>query len=55
VRRAACDLCATKTALAPPKQGGGAVVNTSPGAGVKGFKGQAAYAAAKYGVIGHMS
>ena len=34
------------------KQGGGAIVNTSSGAGVKGFKGQAAYAAAKHGIIG---
>jgi len=34
------------------KQGGGTIVNTSSGAGVKGFKGQAAYAAAKHGVIG---
>jgi NAD(P)-dependent dehydrogenase (short-subunit alcohol dehydrogenase family) len=34
------------------KQGGGAIVNTSSGAGVKGFAGQAAYCAAKYGVIG---
>jgi NAD(P)-dependent dehydrogenase (short-subunit alcohol dehydrogenase family) len=34
------------------KQGRGAIVNTSSGAGVKGFKGQAAYAAAKHGVIG---
>jgi NAD(P)-dependent dehydrogenase (short-subunit alcohol dehydrogenase family) len=33
-------------------RGGGAIVNTSSGAGVKGFKGQAAYAAAKHGVIG---
>jgi NAD(P)-dependent dehydrogenase (short-subunit alcohol dehydrogenase family) len=33
-------------------QGGGAIVNASSGAGVKGFKGQAAYAAAKHGVIG---
>ncbi|WP_437653442.1 SDR family oxidoreductase [Sorangium sp. So ce1182] len=32
--------------------GGGAIVNTSSGAGVKGFKGQAAYAAAKHGVVG---
>src|SRR4051812_14104599 len=31
---------------------GGAIVNVSSGAGVKGFKGQAAYAAAKHGVIG---
>ena len=34
------------------KHGDGAIVNTSSGAGVKGFKGQAAYAAAKHGVIG---
>jgi NAD(P)-dependent dehydrogenase (short-subunit alcohol dehydrogenase family) len=34
------------------EQGGGAIVNTSSGAGVKGFAGQAAYAAAKHGVIG---
>ena len=34
------------------RQGGGAIVNASSGAGVKGFKGQAAYAAAKHGVIG---
>jgi NAD(P)-dependent dehydrogenase (short-subunit alcohol dehydrogenase family) len=34
------------------KQGGGAIVNTSSGAGVKGFQGQAAYAAAKHGVVG---
>jgi NAD(P)-dependent dehydrogenase (short-subunit alcohol dehydrogenase family) len=34
------------------KFGGGAIVNTSSGAGVKGFAGQAAYAAAKHGVIG---
>lgn len=32
--------------------GGGAIVNTSSGAGVKGFRDQAAYAAAKHGVIG---
>jgi NAD(P)-dependent dehydrogenase (short-subunit alcohol dehydrogenase family) len=34
------------------RQGGGAIVNASSGAGVKGFKGQAAYAAAKHGVVG---
>lgn len=34
------------------QQGGGAIVNTSSGAGVKGFKGQAAYAATKWGIIG---
>jgi len=32
--------------------GGGAIVNTSSGAGVAGFAGQAAYSAAKHGVIG---
>jgi len=32
--------------------GGGAIVNTSSGAGIKGFKGQAAYAATKHGLIG---
>jgi NAD(P)-dependent dehydrogenase (short-subunit alcohol dehydrogenase family) len=32
--------------------GGGTIVNTSSGAGVKGFKGQAAYAATKHGLIG---
>ena len=32
--------------------GGGAIVNTSSGAGVIGIEGQAAYAAAKHGVIG---
>ena len=31
---------------------GGAIVNTSSGAGVKGFAGQAAYAATKHGVVG---
>src|SRR5216110_473415 len=34
------------------KQGGGAIVNTASGAGVKSFAGQAAYAAAKHGVVG---
>ncbi|MEA2934161.1 MAG: hypothetical protein QOD74_807 [Variibacter sp.] len=34
------------------KQGGGAIVNTSSGAGVKGIAGQAAYCAAKWGLIG---
>ena len=32
--------------------GGGAIVNTSSGAGVKGFAGGGAYGAAKHGVIG---
>ena len=31
---------------------GGAIVNTSSGAGIKGFAGQAAYAATKHGLIG---
>lgn len=34
------------------KQGGGSIVNTSSGAGVKGIAGQSAYCAAKFGVIG---
>ena len=34
------------------REHGGAIVNTSSGAGVKGFKGQAAYAATKHGLIG---
>ncbi|WP_324678086.1 SDR family oxidoreductase [Hymenobacter sp. GOD-10R] len=34
------------------KQGGGAIVNTSSGAGVKGIPGQGAYSAAKFGIIG---
>jgi NAD(P)-dependent dehydrogenase (short-subunit alcohol dehydrogenase family) len=33
-------------------QGGGAIVNTSSGAGVRGFKGGAAYVAAKHAVVG---
>ncbi|UPJ44111.1 SDR family oxidoreductase [Bradyrhizobium sp. 40] len=34
------------------KQGGGAIVNISSGAGVKGIQGQAGYCAAKFGVVG---
>jgi NAD(P)-dependent dehydrogenase (short-subunit alcohol dehydrogenase family) len=34
------------------KQGSGVIVNTSSGAGIKGIAGQAAYCAAKHGVIG---
>jgi NAD(P)-dependent dehydrogenase (short-subunit alcohol dehydrogenase family) len=34
------------------KQGGGAIVNCSSGAGVRGFKNQPAYVAAKHGVVG---
>lgn len=32
--------------------GGGAIVNTSSGAGVKGFRGGGAYGASKFGIIG---
>ena len=32
--------------------GGGAIVNTSSGAGIKGFKDEPAYVAAKHGVVG---
>jgi NAD(P)-dependent dehydrogenase (short-subunit alcohol dehydrogenase family) len=34
------------------KHGGGSIVNTSSGAGVIGVKGQAAYAATKFGIVG---
>jgi NAD(P)-dependent dehydrogenase (short-subunit alcohol dehydrogenase family) len=34
------------------RHGGGAIVNTSSGAGVTAVKGQAAYTAAKFGVVG---
>ncbi len=34
------------------ERGGGVIVNTSSGAGVKGFAGQGAYCAAKHGVVG---
>lgn len=34
------------------KNGGGAIVNTSSAAGVKGFKGIASYVAAKHGIVG---
>jgi NAD(P)-dependent dehydrogenase (short-subunit alcohol dehydrogenase family) len=34
------------------QEGGGAIVNTSSGAGIRGFGGGAAYTAAKHGVIG---
>src|SRR2546428_3009568 len=45
-------LCMKHEILLMLKFGGGAIVNTSSGAGVKGFAGQAAYAAAKHGVVG---
>ena len=34
------------------QHGGGTIVNTSSGAGVKGFAGGAAYGASKFGIIG---
>jgi NAD(P)-dependent dehydrogenase (short-subunit alcohol dehydrogenase family) len=34
------------------QRGGGAIVNTSSGAGIRGFAGGAAYGAAKFGIIG---
>ena len=34
------------------RHGGGAIVNTSSGAGIRGFAGGAAYGASKFGVIG---
>jgi len=34
------------------RRGGGAIVNTSSGAGVKGFAGGAAYGASKFGIVG---
>jgi NAD(P)-dependent dehydrogenase (short-subunit alcohol dehydrogenase family) len=34
------------------EQGGGAIINTSSGAGIRGFKGGGAYVAAKHGVVG---
>lgn len=34
------------------QSGGGAIVNTASGAGIKGFKGGSAYVAAKHGVVG---
>ena len=45
-------LCLKQEIALMLRQGGGAIVNTSSGAGVKGFAGQAAYVAAKHGVIG---
>ncbi|MEU9396996.1 SDR family oxidoreductase [Streptomyces sp. NPDC048324] len=45
-------LCMKHQILLMQQQQSGAIVNASSGAGVKGFKGQAAYTAAKHGVIG---
>lgn len=45
-------LCMTREIPLMLEQGGGVIVNTSSGAGVKGFAGQAAYCAAKFGLIG---
>jgi NAD(P)-dependent dehydrogenase (short-subunit alcohol dehydrogenase family) len=47
-----CFLCLKHQIPLMLDQGGGAIVNTSSGGGVKGFAGQAAYTAAKHGVIG---
>jgi NAD(P)-dependent dehydrogenase (short-subunit alcohol dehydrogenase family) len=43
---------AVNACRSPPRTSGGAIVNTSSGAGVIGVRGQAAYAAAKHGVVG---
>jgi NAD(P)-dependent dehydrogenase (short-subunit alcohol dehydrogenase family) len=45
-------LCMKHQVRAMLAHGGGAIVNTSSGAGLKGFRDQAAYAAAKHAVIG---
>lgn len=45
-------LCMKHQLPAMLRQGAGAIVNTSSGAGVKGIAGQGAYAASKFGVIG---
>ena len=45
-------LCMKHELRAMLRSGGGAIVNTSSGAGLKGFKDQAGYAAAKHAVIG---
>jgi NAD(P)-dependent dehydrogenase (short-subunit alcohol dehydrogenase family) len=45
-------LCMTHEIPLMLEQGAGAIVNTSSGAGVKGFPGGAAYVAAKNGVVG---
>ena len=45
-------LCMKYEIPAMLEQGGGSIVNTSSGAGVVGIRGQAAYVAAKHGLIG---
>ena len=45
-------LCMKREIEVMAQAAGGAIVNTSSGAGVKGFAGQAAYAATKHGIIG---
>lgn len=45
-------LCMKHELAAMLRQRGGVIVNTSSGAGVKGFAGQGAYCASKFGVIG---
>jgi NAD(P)-dependent dehydrogenase (short-subunit alcohol dehydrogenase family) len=45
-------LCMREEVKVMLAHGGGVIVNTSSGAGVKGIAGQAAYCAAKFGVIG---
>ncbi|MEZ5230912.1 MAG: SDR family NAD(P)-dependent oxidoreductase [Acidimicrobiales bacterium] len=45
-------LCMRHQIPAMIANGGGAIVNTSSGAGVTGFAGGAAYGASKFGVIG---
>jgi NAD(P)-dependent dehydrogenase (short-subunit alcohol dehydrogenase family) len=45
-------LCLQAEARVMLAQGGGTIVNTASGAGVTGIRGQAAYCATKFGVIG---
>jgi NAD(P)-dependent dehydrogenase (short-subunit alcohol dehydrogenase family) len=45
-------LCMTHEIRHMLEHGGGTIVNTSSGAGVKGIAGQGAYCAAKHGIIG---
>ena len=52
VNRSGVFLCLKYEIPLMLEQGGGAIVNTSSGAGVKGFGGGVAYAASKFGVVG---